>query len=429
MKSEIEIFLDGAWHSAATFQLKDADEFQKGYKGCGFFEYDLSYVLKHLKATAIEAVSCLYPVNFEIHTTSAWPSFLLDILPSGANRKYFLNELGIPNNPSADWPLLLKGGGNPPGNIRIAQAAPIPMNEKIHEGFDFYDVTSRAEFFIEYAKQNNAPVAGLSGAQGDAPKFLLTQDKHGKFHADGALPDHLAHKHWLVKFPRGKNESDRDILRNENAYYHVARSVGLHVGKKMIFESNALFMQRFDRVVTKRGVIRYGLESLSSLAGLSDFGLSISMEKLCTVLGRHSSKPMDDIKEFIFRDILNIAMGNTDNHGRNSAVLKYPDGTIRLSPLYDFAPMFLDDQGIPRICRWTGAESGGMPEWGKVAELLKHLIIDVTQLRSDLSDFAETVNQLPVLMAGCGVDHWLIDRLGYRIDDVRRSLKAARPRA
>ena len=429
MNCEIEIFLDGAWHLAATFQLKDADELQKGYKGCGFFEYDLSYALKHLKATAIEAVSCLYPVNFEIHTTSAWPSFLLDILPSGANRKYFLNELGIPNNPNADWPLLLKGGGNPPGNIRIAEAAPIPMNEKIHEGFDFEDVVSRAEYFIEYAKQNNAPVAGSSGAQGDAPKFLLTQDNQGKFHADGALPDHLAHKHWLVKFPRGKNQSDRDILRNENAYYHVARSVGLHVGQKVIFESNALFMPRFDRDVTKTGVIRYGLESLSSLAGISDFGLSITMEKLCAVLGQHSSNPMVDIKEFVFRDILNVALGNTDNHGRNSAILKYPNGTIRLSPLYDFAPMFLDDQGIPRVCRWTGAESFGMPEWGKVAELLKDLIIDAIQLRSEIADFAETINKLPEVMAGCGVDHWLIDKLEYRINDVRRSLKIARPQA
>jgi len=427
MKCEIEIFLDSAWHSAATFQLKDTDERQKGYKGSGFFEYDLSYAYKHLNATAIDAVSGLYPVNFEIHTTTAWPSFLLDILPSGANRKYFLNELGIPNNPNADWPLLLKGGGNPPGNIRIAQAAPVPAHEKIHKGFDFEDVVSRAEYFIEYAKQNNAPVEGSSGAQGEAPKFLLTQDKHGKFHADGALPDHLAHKHWLVKFPRGKNQSDRDILRNENAYYKVARSAGLHVSPEITFASNALFIPRFDRKVTRQRVVRYGLESLSSLAGISDFGVTVAMEKLCAVLSRYSSAHTLDIKEFIFRDILNVALGNTDNHGRNSAVLKYLNGTIRLSPLYDFAPMFLDDQGIPRVCRWTGAESWGIPEWGKIAELLKDVITDTAQLRSELSDFAEIINKLPEIMVNCGVDHWLIDKLEDRIDNVKRSLKAARP--
>lgn len=85
---------------------------------------------------------------------------------------------------------------------------------------------------------------------------------------------------------------------------------------------------------------------------------------LCEAISRFFSDPAADIRELVFRDVLNVAMGNTDNHGRNSAVLKTPDGAVRLSPLYDFAPMFLDDQGIPRICRWTGAQSGGMPDWG-----------------------------------------------------------------
>jgi serine/threonine-protein kinase HipA len=111
----------------------------------------------------------------------------------------------------------------------------------------------------------------------------------------------------------------------------------------------------------------------------------------------------------------------------HSAVLKYPNGAIRLSPLYDFAPMFLDDQGIPRVCRWTKAESWGIPEWGEVAELLKDVITDTAQLRSELSDFAETINKLPEIMVDCGVDLWLVDRLKSRIDDVKRSLKAARP--
>jgi serine/threonine-protein kinase HipA len=65
-----------------------------------------------------------------------------------------------------------------------------------------------------------------------------------------------------------------------------------------------------------------------------------------------------------------IALRNTDNHGRNSAFLKYADGTVKLSPLYDFAPMFLDPEGIPRSSRW-GKELEpipGRPDWGKVAE-------------------------------------------------------------
>ncbi|MCP4104743.1 MAG: HipA domain-containing protein [Desulfobacteraceae bacterium] len=254
MKCGIEIFLKGMWQSAASFELRNPDEIRNGYKGAGFFEYDFDYALAHLNSGAIDAVSCLYPVNFEIHRTSCWPSFLMDIVPTGANRRYFLNELGIPNNPEADWPLLMKGGGNPPGNIRIAQAAPAPLKGAAHEGFHYSEIISRAEHFIEYAKEKNAPVAGSSDVQGDAPKFLLTQYRHGRFHADGTLADHLARKHWLVKFPKAKNQSDRDILRNEGAYFFVAKSVGLHVGQDVLFDTDALFVPRFDRKPAGKGV-------------------------------------------------------------------------------------------------------------------------------------------------------------------------------
>jgi hypothetical protein len=302
MKCEIEIFLNGSWQKAASFKLKNETDLHIGIKGAGYFEYDLSYAIEHLNSRAIGAVSCLYPVNLELHSTSAWPSFLLDILPSGANRRYFLNELGIPNNPEADWPLLLKGAGNPPGNIRIAEAASPPAEALIHEGFTYDEVVDRAEYFIEYARENNAPV-----------------------------------------------------------------------------------------------------------------------------IAQFSSRPTEDIKEFIFRDILNVAMGNTDNHGRNTAMLKFDNGNIRLAPLFDFAPMFLDDQGIPRMCRWTGAEYGGIPEWGKVANLLKDLHVDTKQLRTELAGFAETIIKLPEIMEHCGVDLWLIDRLIDRTNNVQISLNEAKP--
>ena len=427
MKCDIEIFKSGVWQIAASFELKDDAEIGNGIKGAGFFEYDLDYAIANMNTRAIEAVSCLFPVNFDLRSMTRWPSFLSDILPSGANRRYFLKELGISDNAEADWPLLLAGGGNPPGNLRIRQAVQAPPVRTVHEGFDYEEIINREEHFIEYAKENDAPVAGSSGAQGDAPKFLLTQDRNGKFHADGALADHLARKHWIVKFPISGNKSDRDILRNEGAYFFVAKSVGLHVGENVAFDSDALFIPRFDRLPTDRGVVRFGLESLASLSKIGDFGVPVPMETLCESIARFSSNPVDDLKEFVFRDILNVALGNTDNHARNSAMLKYPDGSVRLSPLYDFAPMFLDVRGIPRVCRWTGAESMGFPEWGAVSEILKNFHVDPNQMREHFALFAKKVKRLPDIMAACKVDKCLIDRLAMRIDDVRRALEETKP--
>ncbi len=426
MQCHIEIFLNGAWRAAAAFSLKHAESVRNGIQGPGLFEYDLDYALAHLNARDISAVSCSYPVTFEGRRLPCWPAFLLDILPAGANRRYFLNEIGIPDGPQADWPLLIRGGGNPPGNIRIAEAAPPPPVVS-HPGFRYEDILDRASHFIEYARANHAPVAGSSGAQGDAPKFLLTQDMKGRWHADGALPDDQIQQHWLVKFPRGKKQSDRDILRNEAAYHRVAKAVGLRVSGDIHFEADALFVPRFDRKVTRGGVLRFGLESLASLCNVTAFATAVPMADMCAAIHRFASDPVADIHEFLFRDVLNVAMGNPDNHGRNTAMIKSMDGAVRLSPLYDFAPMFLDDQGIARTCRWTGAEKLGMPDWGKVADLLKACGMEPKTLRMKLGAFAETVRRLPEIMAACGTDDWLIHRLAQRIEAVRISLEAARP--
>jgi serine/threonine-protein kinase HipA len=211
------------------------------------------------------------------------------------------------------------------------------------------------------------------------------------------------------------------------AYHSVAREAGVWVGAPVIFDADVLFVPRFDREPDETGVLRFGLESLASLSDVSSFGASVPMERLCGAISRFSSDPAADIREFVFRDVLNVAMGNTDNHGRNSAMLKTPDGAVRLSPIYDFAPMFLDDQGIPRICRWTGAESGGMPDWGDVAESLKTCGMDAKALRAELARFSGTVERLPEIMDGCGVDGWLIERLARRIEAVRDSLENAGP--
>jgi serine/threonine-protein kinase HipA len=207
-----EIHTQGRWLRVAQFEVRVQTEVDKGYLGSGFLTYDENYATEHLSHTGINALSCRYPVNYELYQDNAWPSFLLDLLPSGAGRRHWLNQLSLIDGPKADWPLLLKGASNPPGNIRIAEAVhSLPTNP--HVGFDYTDILKRKEGFMEYAQTHGAPVTGSTGAQGDAPKFLLAEDCQGKWHAEGALADELTARHWLVKFPRGKEKSDRKILK------------------------------------------------------------------------------------------------------------------------------------------------------------------------------------------------------------------------
>ena len=138
---------------------------------------------------------------------------------------------------------------------------------------------------------------------------------------------------------------------------------------------------------------------------------------------KYSSKPDLDVMEYLKRDILNVALGNSDNHARNTALLKYTDGTIRLAPLFDFAPMFLDPTGIRRSSRWQQEEGVGFPNWPTIVdELIKRKFLRPT-VRKDVAALVTKVEKLPQLMRRHKTPKPVIDAFVDRIETVRRMLK------
>lgn len=425
MECTLEIHHQGQWHKAALFE-PTGNVLQQGYQSAGRLSYDVAYAGEYLNNNVNYALSCRYPVSFEIHREKHWPAFLLDILPSGAGRRFWLQRLQQRDSTTADWPLLLNGGGNPIGNLRVREACEhLAESGTDHDGFAYSDVIQRQDDFIEYAWQHGAPVAGSSGAQGDAPKFLLTQDRQQRWHGDGALPDTACLKHWLVKFPKSARLADLRVLRNESAYYRVARWFGVRTGEMLHLENDALFIPRFDRVVQTEGVTRLGVESLTSLAGVSEFGATTSQNSYCRALAKYTTAPQQELLEFVRRDVLNTALGNTDNHGRNSAVIRSPDNQVLLSPLYDFAPMILDPQGIARVARWENEEEQGRPHWRLVTEFLRSLGCEEGAVLDLWRELAQKVPQLTGAMQNYGVDAELIAQLQSRIDHVSLHLQEA----
>jgi serine/threonine-protein kinase HipA len=61
-------------------------------------------------------------------------------------------------------------------------------------------------------------------------------------------------------------------------------------------------------------VHRLHQESLASLCGLRGFGVSASQQTLLKGLRAVVSDPLCETIEFLRRDVLNLAMRNTDNH-------------------------------------------------------------------------------------------------------------------
>lgn len=428
----LQIHLDGAWHTAARIT---AHEPRAGIAGASTFEYELDYAVSDYGLPEEQTgarVALNYPVEIRLWQEDRWPAFLLDIVPSGAGRRYHLGHLEIPDGRAADWPLLREGARNPVGSLRVVPARdwePDPVPE--HPGFPLQAVLERREHFLEYAAEQGAPVGGTTDVQGDAPKFLLTEDRHGRFHADGALPDARARRHWLVKLPRGRQTADdRRVLRNEAAYLRLSHALGFHTIEGHRFERDTLLLPRFDRRIGDTGVERVGLETMGSLCGVAEYGAYLRHERICEALYRYCTPdPAAAVLEYAARDALNLALGNSDNHPRNTAVLKERDGTVRLAPWYDLAPMVLDPEGIVRTCWWREFESGGQVDWRGVCGYLGELIGDPGRAARALGRLGEAMRDLPGRMHEAGVDEPLIAQRRQAITEVGDALRAVQPRS
>ena len=356
---QIEIHEAGHWQLVGTIKLLDHERL--GLSARSEFCYDLDYATRHIGAVDVHAVSCSMPVSFEPYEVDGWPPFLLDLFPQGAAMQYVVNHYRIPDREENYWRILATARLNPPGNLRVVvPSTDTKSAETTHAGFTRSEVVSKGADFLEYMIQCGAPVTGTTGAGGAAPKFLLREDRNHLFHGDGTLDDTATKACWLVKFPRGKKQVDLDILRSEAAILRIAGELGLYTFREPEWHVDCLFVPRFDRRFERNRIVYLGLESFYSLAGKADFGSRYEHETYLQALARYSSEPADDSIEYVLRDFFNVMVGNTDNHGRNTSVLK-GDGFVRLGPLYDVAPMMFDPEGIVRNTRWGKETADGDP--------------------------------------------------------------------
>jgi len=208
------------------------------------------------------------------------------------------------------------------------------------------------------------------------------------FQDDLLTPD----THYLVKFPRGRrSEDDCDILRTEYHYYQELTALGIDtidIRNMRLMEGSrypSLWLPRFDVEFVDDRLCHYGLESVYSVLGkspgsyLNHFEVIRKLTELLASQYRVSElgEGFDQqafVTEWVIRDFLNVVFGNSDNHGRNTALIKRPEG-IWLAPIYDFAPMKADPDGVARTTTWGAPfEEGGHYDWNAITEQLADLV-------------------------------------------------------
>jgi len=428
MRLTVQTFFDRSWHDAAVVTLSDPD---KGLTGASSVSYEMPYFYDHGTSgdavRNLRAYSVAAPVDLEDRAADTWPAFLLDLLPQGRQAVRIVDFLDIPASaPSSQIRLLLRSAGAPVGNIRIKEAHEEETKriEKVPRlGISTDDILGCTDHFLAIANDLALIISGSSGLQGDWPKVAFTQSgADGFWYPDPMVEDDDAVDHVITKLLRSNERIDQRILESEAGYAKVAQEFGLLVERPCTYKNGVLTIPRFDRGRDDGALIRYGQESLVSAIGITKFGHIGKHETYLAKIQEVSSDPLGDTIEYLLRDLLNLAMGNPDNHGRNTALRKFPDGRVRLSPLFDFAPMKISPAGVVRSTTWACmAASGGAdiePDWREVCEAVARHDVPAGALMAALAEKEDLLRALPESARVHGVPDAVVSSAVVRGDDM-----------
>jgi len=415
MQLTLQLYLAGHWHDAMRI---DVDKPEAGLDSSCSFAYEQAFLVDHLNALArptSPSVSARVPLGWDLFRTAGLPAFLHDIIPAGAARRFLLARLALPGgeNYPADLVLLQRCTPAPVGHMRIKESFEA-LSQASSIGFDRAEVVARDSHFLEYAYEQGAAVGGATGAGGEAPKLLLVEDSEGRLHPDAALPDSDVRQHWFVKFSRNKgNDTDRTILRSEFCYYQALQRLGERTVpcEGMTLEEArkpSLWMQRFDRSLVGGGVQRLAVESVYSLADITRPGAYMTHVQAVSVLadawsanGQQKDIPQL-VAEYLRRDLVNQILGNSDNHGRNTSILR-DQQRLSLAPIYDLAPMVMDDEGVTRTTKWPSPiERAGEVDWREACRALSAWV-DPEELFEGLRADCQRLRALPDLLSEIGL--------------------------
>lgn len=443
-KVTLQVHLNNKWLDFCDISFPESGA--SNYTRCSI-DYDFHYAVDYMWRDDNHALSINYPPVPYSYTLNKKLRFLDDIIPSGASKKYWVTHLDIESLGSdvQNFILLKFATISPVGNLRVKDSVDyIDMENHKMIFFNIEDVKKRTSDFLNYANERGGVAGGATGAGGEAPKLLLRYggEDHvwiDTYQESSVRKDDL---YYLVKFPRGaRSRIDCDILRAEYHFYHEISSMGFSTidTTTMRLEDSigsvpSLWLPRFDVEITSSGANRYAMESVYSMlekgpGSILSHELTINelVEKITRSNMVQECGFVFDLEGFVIewvkRDLLNSIFGNTDNHGRNTSFILF-ENEIKLSPIYDFAPMKADPEGIVRVTKWgADCEIGGEFDFIKIAKKL-HDLVDEDRLLHELKKTGEKLEGLYDRLKSRGVPDSILDMPGlsfsYADDKLKR---------
>jgi serine/threonine-protein kinase HipA len=146
---------------------------------------------------------------------------------------------------------------------------------------------------------------------------------------------------WLMKFPA--ESEHREVSAIEELYARLARHGGMDMPRSRFFDLGAKYsafgVERFDRVVKDKQIIRVPIMSMSAYLQADHRLPSLDYETILLATLRITGDQREVVKAFE-RCLFNVIMHNRDDHSRNFAFRMNEQGLWRLSPAFDLTYSF-----------------------------------------------------------------------------------------
>jgi len=267
-----------------------------------------------------------------------WPSYFQNLLPEGHN----LDRLALERrcSPDDEFQLLAAAGHDLMGAIEVE---PVPPRDGIPDTVRHWHTALGLDVlepgFVE------SPVEDAAALPGVVTKFSAVQDG-----SRYVVKRHGVAGSYILKLPSTRHP---DLVANEASGYQLCAALGLDCAEAQVISradadlpdlltnkipfDEILAVKRFDRGPDGQRIHMEEFAQVLQVEPKRKYGrgLMVDYPQMLRVLDRLSSRPAQDVQEFVKRFVCFILMGNVDAHLKNWA-LTYADGiTPQLSPLYD----------------------------------------------------------------------------------------------
>lgn len=246
-----------------------------------------------------------------------------DALPDDWGKRLIVAELNLPMSRQIPFEYLRAIGGDSLGALGFSEGVKLPP-PKTNESIDLDDLTQAALDFdaglpVEQSRLRRLYAAGRTPG-GARPKARVVDD--------GC--------HWIAKFASPARDNAHDVVGLEATCLTLATNAGLTVPRHRLLGlgmRRAVLVERFD-ITAANG--RRHVISLRSLCGERGGRYAITYDEPAACVRKYSDDP-GDVARFFRQMVFNAAIGNTDDHLKNFALMRDESGW-RLTPAFDLVP-------------------------------------------------------------------------------------------